>query len=346
VTPRFQPVFEQPDVAIDVRAPLNLIISAQQADGAIPWWPGHKTDPWDHVESAIGLATGGAYTEARRAYEWLQNEQLADGSWYAAYTNGRPTDRTRETNHAAYIAAGIYHYYLCTSDLDFVKRMWPVVSRAIEFVIRHQNVSGEIFWAVSPQGRIDRMALITGCSSICFSLKCALAMSRLLDQECARWRRALTLLSACLINKPHRFNTTKARFSMDWFYPILCGVLTGPRAQQRLDHYWKKFVVQDMGVRCVSDNPWVTIAESCELILALSASGNDQKANILFRWICDRTFEDNTYWCGFTFPDMVVWPEEKITWTNAAVLMAADALFTLSPASQLFRHDYWQRLGI
>jgi hypothetical protein len=39
---------------------------------------------------------------------------------------------------------------------------------------------------------------------------------------------------------------------------------------------------------------------------------------------------------------MVRWPEEKISWTNAAVLLAADALFNLTPASHLFSHVHWQ----
>jgi len=43
---------------------------------------------------------------------------------------------------------------------------------------------------------------------------------------------------------------------------------------------------------------------------------------------------------------MVIWPEEKITWTNGVVIMAADALYQLSPASHLFSHDYWERSGI
>jgi hypothetical protein len=334
---------QQQDVAIDVQALADLILSMQQADGAIPWWPGHKTDPWDHVESAMGLTIAGAYDGAQRAFQWLQNNQLPDGSWYAAYTDGRPTDRTRETNHSAYVAVGLYHYWLRCGDLAFVRRMWPMLSRAMDFVVRHQTPSGEIFWAVSPQGRVDRMALITGCSSITFSLKCALALAQQVGVERPKWQIALEALLNCLQNKPHRFNTTKARFSMDWFYPVLSGAITGPAAQQRIEAYWKKFVVQDLGVRCVSDRPWVTIAESSELILALTAMGDHQKAGIVYRWICDHTFEDGTFWCGFTFPDMVRWPEEKISWTNAAVLLAADALFNLTPASHLFNHAHWQR---
>jgi hypothetical protein len=66
-----------------------------------------------------------------------------------------------------------------------------------------------------------------------------------------------------------------------------------------------------------------------------------KKARIVFSWIQDRIFEDKTYWCGYTYPDMVVWPEEKISWTNAVVLLAADALYGLTNASGLFSHSLW-----
>lgn len=347
MTPPMQfSALSQHDVALNIHAIVDFIASLQHPDGSIAWSLGDKTDPWDHVESAIGLTIGGALPQARLAYQWLVDTQRVDGSWYAAYTNGRITDRTRETNHAAYIAVGAYHYYLTTGDIDFLAGLWPTVQRAIDFVLRHQTPTGEIYWAVSPEGAVDAMALITGCSSICFSLKCALAIAKRLQKNRPQWRQALHRLTHCLQNRPHRFNKTKARYSMDWFYPVLCGVITGQDARQRIDNGWKKFVVQDLGVRCVSDHPWVTVAESCELILALAAIGNYQKAAIVFRWISDHLFDDHTFWCGFTFPDMVVWPEEKISWTNAVVLMAADALFNLTPAGNFFHHDFWQRLEL
>ena len=129
---------------------------------------------------------------------------------------------------------------------------------------------------------------------------------------------------------------------MYWFYPILCGALTGDEAQKRIDQNWKKFMVEDLGTRCVSDEPWITMAETSELVLALSAMGNNRLARIVFSWIQGRCFEDGTYWCGFTFPNMVVWPEEKITWTNAVVLMAADALYDITPAGIIFNHKFWE----
>ena len=59
-------------------------------------------------------------------------------------------------------------------------------------------------------------------------------------------------------------------------------------------------------------------------------------------WIGNKKYNDGTYWCGFTFPDMVIWPEEKLTWTDAAVMMAADAVYHITPAFQLFNHSFWE----
>ena len=129
---------------------------------------------------------------------------------------------------------------------------------------------------------------------------------------------------------------------MYWFYPVLAGVLTGADAQKRIDKYWKKYVVKERGVLCVSDEPWVTIAETSELIIALAAMGNHELAEIVFSWVVDRRYADGSYWCGFTCPDIIIWPEEKITWTNAVALMAADALYNLTPAGQLYSHKFWE----
>jgi hypothetical protein len=332
--------------AIDVAAIVDRIARTQLASGAIPWSEGDKTDPWDHVESAMGLAVGGRMAAARRAFGWLRETQLPDGSWYAGYLVEGPGDRTRETNMAAYLAVGLWHHYLISGDLKLLERMWPTLRRAIDFALSLQTEEGEIYWAISPGGKVDKMALLTGCSSIYMSLKCALVLARLLDRWPAHWPIGLERLGAALRHKPHRFNMTKARFAMDWFYPILCGAVRGEAAQKRIDRGWKRFVVEGLGVRCVSDQPWVTIAESSELVLALAAMGNKDLARIVFGWLSDHTYADGSFWCGFTFPDMVIWPEEKIAWTNAVVLLAADALYGLTPAADLFNHRFWEEMDM
>jgi hypothetical protein len=322
------------DISINIDAVCSLIAEAQLPSGEIPWCDGQKTDPWDHVEAAMGLSIGGCLSQARRAFEWSARMQLEDGCV--------PQDKTRDANLSSYIAVGLFHYYLITADVDFIKRMWPTVSAAIDFALRLQTPEGEIHWAISPEGQVDPMALLTGSSSIYMSLKCALAIAKILGRPAPKWKNALIKLGNAIRQKPHLFNIAKSRYSMYWFYPILAGVLTGADAQKRIDRYWAKYMIEDRGVRCVSDEPWVTIAETSELVIALAAMGNRSLSKIIFNWIADRRYEDGSYWCGFTFPDMIIWPEDKITWTNAVALMAADAIYNLTPAGQLFSHEFWK----
>jgi hypothetical protein len=332
----------KPIQRVDVAAVAALIRDTQLESGEIPWHTGGKTDPWDHVEAAMGLGVAGHIQEARRAFAWLKACQLEDGSWYAAYRDGRPEDRTRDANQSAYIAVGVYHHYLLTEDLGFLEACWPTVARAMDFALGLQAAGGEIQWAISPEGRVDPMALLTGSSSVLMSVRCALATAEQLGIRRRDWQAAAARLAYAIRCERHRFNVTKSRFSMDWFYPVLCGALTGADARRRIEKYWGKFVVKGQGVKCVADEPWITIAETSELCLALTAMDNGSAAGAVFSWIADKRFEDGTYWCGHTVPDMTVWPEEKITWTNAVVLLAADALFDLTPAGRIFNHRFWR----
>ncbi|MEW6076239.1 MAG: phenyltransferase domain-containing protein [Thermodesulfobacteriota bacterium] len=330
------------DLTIDMDAVCARIAATQRDNGDIPWSSGDKTDPWDLVEAAMGLTIGGQAQKAEAAFRWLKNKQRPDGSWYAAYRNDLPDDRTVDTNMSSYLAAGLFHHYLVTGNIDFIKSMWPVMCGGIDFALSLQTPRGEIYWAKNPEGRTDPMSLLTGSSSIYFSLKCALALAHEIGADMPGWRASLSRLGHAIQFQPHLFNVAKSRFSMDWFYPILSGAITGPDAQKRIDRHWKKFVVEGQGVKCVADEPWVTIAESCELVMALAAMGNENDAQAVFSWIQDKCFDDGSFWCGFTYPNMVVWPEEKISWTNAAVLLAADALYHLTPAGRLFNHNFWK----
>jgi hypothetical protein len=330
------------DHSINTDAICKFIADTQLETGEIPWSEGQKTDPWDHVESAMGLGIGGYLAEARRAFAWSARTQHADGSWFSEYLQGVPRDRTRDANMASYIAVGVFHHYLITADHAFVQQMWPTVSAAIDFAISLQRPSGEIYWAISPEGNLDPMALLTGSSSIYMSLKCALALAKILGCRRPGWHAAWVKLGDAIRYNPHLFNMTKSRYAMYWFYPILAGALTGAEAQKRIDKYWKKYVIEERGVLCVSDEPWVTIAETSELVIALAAMGNFKLAEIVFSWIADRRYADGSFWCGFTCPDLVIWPEDKLTWTNAVALMAADALYDLTPAGHLFSHDFWK----
>ncbi len=333
----------RPEVSpnLDVSAMSSFIAGLQLANGEIPWSCGGKTDPWDHVESAMGLASAGMLAQAEGAYRFLAGIQLPDGSWYASYRDGQPLDQTRDTNMSAYLSVGVFHYYLITGDREFLKEMWPAVSSGLNFALRLQAPTGEIYWALNPEGEVDRMALLTGCSSIFLSLKCALVTAKLLGKGTRRWERCLVNLGEAIAGKPNLFNMIKSRFSMDWYYPVLSGAITGEVARRRIIRHWERFVVPDWGVRCVSDQPWVTLAETSELVLALAALGDYEQAGYVFNWISEMKYDDGSYWMGVTFPDGIVWPEERTSWTAGAMILAYDSLKNRSNGGCLFNHHFW-----
>ena len=327
--------------AVDVENIAGFIVSIQKENGEIPWSAGGKTDPWDHVESAMGLSIAGFYREAELAYHWLAEAQLADGSWWSETKEGKVINSTKETNFAAYIAVGVYHHYLSTGDIEFLKKMWDSMSRGISYVVNMQAPEGEIYWARNSKGVIDKMSLLTGCSSIYMSIKCALEIAKLLGKKRPSWKKAMAALGAAIQNRPDLFNMIKSRYSMDWYYPILCGAVSGEEAKKRIDHLWEKFVIPDWGVRCVSDRPWVTMAETSEFVMSLAAIEDYSRAKAIFSWLADKRYSDGSFWMGVTFPDGVIWPEERTGWTAAAVLLAWDALNEITPAAKLFNHQFW-----
>ncbi|MDQ1455585.1 MAG: hypothetical protein QOH28_1205, partial [Actinomycetota bacterium] len=244
---------------------IDAIASVQLGDGNIPWAPGHHTDPWNLVEATMALDVGARFAEAERAFEWLTRTQHDSGSWYAYYSGNDVKEHTLDTNVSCYVANGVWHHYLCTLDPGFLEAMFPVVERAIDFALDNQHPSGEIEWDADP-ARVDgKGALLTGSSSIYSSLRCAIAAAERLGRERPDWELSLGSLAIAIAHRPDRF-LDKDRWAMDWYYPILVGVLRGRAAEARLAAKWDTFVAPGRGVRCVSDQPWVTAAETCELV--------------------------------------------------------------------------------
>lgn len=316
----------------------KAIAATQLESGAVPWFPGGHVDPWDHVESAMAMAATGLLPEAECAYEWLRATQRADGSWPLQVRDGRIEDASADTNFCAYPAVGVWHYLLISGDDAFAERMWPVVRAAIDFVLTAQRERGEIDWAVGEYGIPTGEALLSGCSSIHHSLRCALALADYLDEPQPGWEVALGRLGHALRRHPEAF-TPKHRYSMDWYYPILGGALRGEAARQRLSARWSDFVVDGLGVRCVDDHPWVTGAETCELVLSLDALDEHDRARELLAAMQHLRDPDGSYWTGLVYADGKRWPEERSTWTGAAVVLAADALSRATPGNGIFRGE-------
>lgn len=311
------------------------IAAMQEPDGAIPWTIGEHTDVWNHVEGAMALLVGGQVEAAEAAYDWCARTQRPDGSWPMKIVNGAVEDASTESNMSAYLAVGVLHHWVIRRDRAFLERMWPVVRRALDLVTSLQLPFGGIAWSREWEdgapAKINREALLAGSSSIYQALRAGVALAELMDEPQPEWELAGGRLGHALREHRDQF-LDKSVFSMDWYYPVLGGAVRGPAAEAIIASLWDTFVVDGLGIRCVSTNPWVTGAETCELVMALAAMGDD-RAPQLFEDMQHLRLDDGRYWTGFVFPDNVNWPGEQTTYTAAAVILAWDVLTGTTPGA-------------
>ena len=315
----------------------ETIAARQLPSGMIPRFDGGVADPWNHVEAAMALAVTGRRQEAEAAYQWLARIQRPDGSWHQYYTADGVDQDKLDANTVAYVATGVWHHWLRFGDSGFLAEMWPVVQRALDFVLGLQTPRGEILWARHADGTPWPFALLTGSSSISHALRCGLAIAHAVGQERPSWELALARLVHTIRHFGHEAFAPKDRFAMDWYYPVLTGVLTGSEARARLALRRRAFVHEGEGVLCVSNQDWVTTAETCECAMAYLAAGDRAAALTLFEWAQRLREPDGSYLTGRAFPANVAFPnQECTTYSAAAMLLAADALAGDSPTSGLF----------
>ena len=321
------------------------IAAVQEPSGAIPWSVGEHTDVWNHVEAAMALVVGGEREAAERAFAWVRETQRADGSWPMKIVGGDVEDHSGETNMSAYVAVGVWHHWLVLRDEAFVRRMWPTVRRALDFVVSMQLPFGGVAWSQEwhdgEPATVNGEALLAGSSSIHHSLRAGVALAELVGEPQLEWELAGGRLGHAL--REHRdLFLDKSTFSMDWYYPVLGGAVRGEAARDLLTERWDTFVEPGLGIRCVSANPWVTGAETCELVLALEAVGDRERALRLLADMQHLRTDDGSYWTGYVFPTDVDevgvnWPAEQTTYTAAAVILAVDALSDGTPGADIMR---------
>ena len=306
---------------------LDAIASDQRESGMIPWSPSQHCDPWNHVEAAMALTAGGRFDCAALAYTWLGSIQHPDGSWYASYwVDGSAKDRHLDTNATAYIATGLYHYLCESEDEAFVAQLLPVVDRAVEFVLSHQFAWGGIAWSVEPCGVASGHALVAASSSIFQSLVAACELARHFGLGYSRWQNGALRLAEAVTARPAGF-LAKDEFAMDWYYPVLAGVIGGAEARLRLDASRTRYVVEGHGVLCRSDQRWVTTAETAEFAIALARAGYFDQAREMFSEVRAARDEAGRYATGIVYPEGVEFPVgERTSYSSAAVILAEDFL--------------------
>ncbi|KQZ70074.1 prenyltransferase [Nocardioides sp. Root151] len=326
--------------AAEVARTAASIAAMQEPDGAIPWTVGEHVDVWNHVEGAMAMLVGGEVEAAERAYEWCRRTQRPDGSWPMKIVAGEVEDASSETNMSAYLAVGVWHHWLVRRDVRFVRRHWPVVQRALDYVVSMQLPFGGIAWsqewADGRPAKVNAEGLLAGSSSIYQALRAGVALSELMDEPQPEWELAGGRLGHAL--RRHRDDfLDKSEFSMDWYYPVLGGAVRGDDGVDLVNSRWETFVEPGLGIRCVSKNPWVTGAETCELVMALDALGDRDRALQLLADMQHLRSDDGKYWTGYVFPDDVNWPAEHTTYTAAAVILAVDALGHGTGGSDIMR---------
>lgn len=325
--------------AEEVALTAESLVQLQRPNGMIPWFDGGHCDPWNHIEAAMALSVTGHVDEAVLAYEWLESVQLGDGSWFNYYLDHSIEDARLDTNVCAYVAAGLWHHWLITGDDEFLVRFFPMMERAIDFVLRFQLAEGPIRWSLDSSGHLERYALLTGSSSIYHSLRCGVAIAETLGHHRTDWELAAGRLGHAVAHHPGAFQP-KNEFAMDWYYPMLTGALEGELGIKRLESHWETFVMDGLGVRCVSTSDWVTAAETAECVMALDALGMKDRALDLFAIAQGHRRSDGSYWTGIAYPERITFPDAETTsYTAAAIILAADALSSTSPAAGLFRGE-------
>ena len=308
--------------------------------GAIPSNQDGSHDPWDHLEAVMGLTTLSYNTEALKGLHWMIANQNEDGSWYNLYQDQEPLELNKQTNFSSYIAVAVWHFYLINRDISFLKTFWESVKKGISFALSLQHSNGAIAWNIDKFEKIDKEYLVTGCSSIAKSLECAIAISKVLDHQSyeSEWKVAHSKLISALENPEKIFDLKKdrSRFSMDSYYPILGGINSKQRITSLTKSIKDSFWVKGLGIKCVSDEPWVTVAETCECSIAYKKIGKDKIALELLHNAISIVDRKGIPYMGWQFDEKIYWPEETPSWTSGACILAADANYKLTSGADLF----------
>ena len=99
----------------------KYIKNIQHESGAIPSNEDGSHDPWDHIESIMGLNFSNEYEASKRAFNWLIRNQNIDGSWYAKYKNDTPIEKNKPTHFGPYISVEALHFYKITKNKYFIE---------------------------------------------------------------------------------------------------------------------------------------------------------------------------------------------------------------------------------
>ena len=291
----------------------NWIISNQSSSGAIFWDEKGKCDPWDHCECLIALAIYEEWEHFWRGVNWFFTNLNEDGLIYAEFQNEKPSKLHYESHHAPYIIMPLIQASLIDKEQNYKKILTNEQLLKLENIFEvlddFKDEDGYFYWAKDSNGYSDN-SLITASMSIFLSL---VAKDKSFPKfNIEMWQE-----------KFNRDGVDRSRFSMDFYYPFLAGIKNNKKEfLDLLDNYY----VKGLGVKCVAEEPWVTVAESSECVISALIHDNENIAKQIFNDIQQFQNKDGIFPTGYQYKMEIFWPEEDSTWTNAAVIIAAHAL--------------------
>ncbi|MCG8442866.1 MAG: hypothetical protein MI723_13770 [Caulobacterales bacterium] len=334
---------------IDPAALARRIRDLQDRDGRIRWIEAGLYDPWNHMESAMGLAVAGEWDAARAALAHLRETQRPDGAWEGEMGCAAPLDadnrriiadapRVLDTNFCAYPALAVWHLAAVTGEPADLHANADMIERSAAWVLGHQRPDGAFAWRAREPGEdiADIGALRAGSASIYKSLEGAIRLLAALDRPTGALRIARARLGRALRLSAEGAWLDKRDFAMDWYYPVLSGALERAPGRARLAAGWRRFVHPRWGCRCVAGEPWATAAETCELAIAAACVGADGAARRLLATLDGCVTPQGDLWMGRQFAIDAPWPEERPSWTAGAALLAADVVERRTPGAQVF----------
>ena len=297
------------DLRTKLKPAKDWIILNQLEDGSISWDQTGKCDPWDHCECLIALAIYEEWDAFDKGVDWFFNNINKDGLISPEFKNQQSVYNHFESHHAPYIVLPLMQAMLIKDEESFPKEYSPQINKIFDQLENFKDDDGYYYWAKDKKGLSDN-SLITATMSILLSLT-------------ARHERSFSIDTSKWDQKFDRDGTDRSRFSMDFYYPYLARVKNN---KQEFDKHLEEFYVKGLGVKCVKEEPWVTIAESSECVLAALVNGNVTSAENIFNDILQFQDSAGIFPTGYQYDLKIFWPEEKSTWTNAAVIIAAHAL--------------------
>ena len=231
----------------------------------------------------MALDVGGRFAEAERAYEWLRGMQHSDGSWHAYYQGDAVKEHdARHQRHVLRRQRRVAPLPARTGDTGFLERAVP--GRRARDRLRARQPAPD---------RRDRMGrrpdACRGQGRAAHRLVEHLLVVALRDRRGRATRTRASRLGALTRIARHRDRAPPRALPRQGTLgdglvlpdPRRCAARATP-PRRASPSKWDTFVVPGRGVRCVSDQPWITAAETCELVMALDAIGLHDRAHELF----------------------------------------------------------------